>query len=351
MNKKNEMWIRLLLFSLMADIIWANSAPQVSNVRVSPRADNSRLVDIYYDLADADGDACTVWMAVSDDNGTTWDVPAEHFTGVGPNITPGTNKHIIWDAGADMPGKQGNFKVRVFADDGNGPDAMVLVPDGWFAYQNAAPENYVFLDSFMISKYETTNQQYCEFLNAADPDGNHWCSDQEIVRKGNAGNYYYEVKSGRENYPIRYASALDAEAYAAWKSSVTGRTYRLPTEQEWEKAAGWDPIQQKLWTYGFQRDTIDSSWCNYNNAYGGPLPVGSFNGTGGKNDAHSYYGCYDMSGNLFEWTSSIYASTSPVIRGGYWGGNATVCAVTFRNGSAASNRRGYLGFRLVLDLN
>ena len=52
-----------------------NSAPRVSNVRASQRGDDSKLVDVYYDLADADGDACTVWVIASNDGGATWRVP------------------------------------------------------------------------------------------------------------------------------------------------------------------------------------------------------------------------------------------------------------------------------------
>ncbi|MBI9019061.1 MAG: SUMF1/EgtB/PvdO family nonheme iron enzyme [Phycisphaerae bacterium] len=340
----------LLMVLTMSFSLWANTAPKVRNVRVSQKTDDSKLVDIYYDLIDEDGDACTVWVAVSDDGGVSWTVPVDNFSGIGPGKTPDSDKHILWDAGKDMPGKRGSFKLRVWADDGKGSESMVVVPAGSFAYQGDYA-NRVNLEAFMISKYETTNQQYCEFLNAADPDGSNWSSGQEIVRKGDAGNYYYEVKAGRESYPVRYVSKLDADAYAIWKSSVTGLNYRLPTEQEWEKAAGWNPDSQYLFTYAYQSNTITSIYCNYNNAYGGPLPVGSFNGTGGKNDAKSYYGCYDMSGNVWEWTSSSYNSTYLVIRGGNWSSVATGVAVTYRDSyGAPTGRSNSFGFRLVLDL-
>ncbi|MEE9357056.1 MAG: SUMF1/EgtB/PvdO family nonheme iron enzyme [Sedimenticolaceae bacterium] len=227
------------------------------------------------------------------------------------------------------------------------PDDMVVVPAGSFAYQT---EYYVFVDDFAIDKYEVTVAAYCEFLNYADPDGNHWDGGQEIVRTGDPGNYSYEVQAGRENYPVRYVSFYDAEIYAAWKSAITGKNYRLGTEEEWEKAAGWDPVVKKLWTYGFQQDSVDSTWCNYDDAYGGPLPVGSFDGTDGKNDAKSFYGCYDMSGNVYEWTSSIYSGSSRVLRGGDWYGSALYCRVAHRLNYSPSNRIGTLGFRLLLDL-
>jgi formylglycine-generating enzyme required for sulfatase activity len=332
--------------------VWANSAPVVSNVTANQRGDDSKLVDIYYNLADADGDACTVWVAVSNDGGASWTIPASSVSGHwGADISTGTNKYIVWDAGMDIPGVSGIFKIRIYADDGKGGEPMVIVGAGSFPYQNAPEGSWVAVEAFLIGKYEVTVQQYCEFLNAADPDSVHWVSSQEISRSGTAGSYVYSVDPGRGNYPIRYVSYYDAVAYGAWKSSLTGLNYRLPTEQEWEKAAGWDPVLQKLFTYGYHQDTISCNWCNYNNCYGGPLPVGSFNGTGGKNNAYSYYGCYDMSGNLWEWTSSIYSGDSRVIRGGGWNYVATYCTVTYRSYFTPTYRNYYVGFRLVLDLD
>jgi len=341
---------------MAASHVWANSAPVVSNVSASQRGDDSKLVDITYNLADADGDSCTVWIAVSNNGGSSWRVPARTFSGdVGQGITPGSNKAVAWDAGNDMAGMVGSFKVRVFADDGNAPESMVLVGSGWFPYQNTFdPEAWVYVDSFMMGKYEVTNAQYVQFLNNADPTAQHWTSNMEIDRFGDSGSYTYEVHDGRENYPIRYASFYDAEAYCTWLSGQTGLTYRLPNHHKWEKAAGWDPVEQHYYIYGFHRDTIDCSWCNYHKGmsmcYGGPLPVGSFDGTGGKEDAESYYGCYDMSGNVWEWTSEVSGSYR-VLRGGYWGDNAANCQVAYRYGSTPSNRYDYFGFRLALDLD
>jgi formylglycine-generating enzyme required for sulfatase activity len=233
-------------------------------------------------------------------------------------------------------------------------DNMLLVKAGLFAYQNAANmEDWVYLPDFYIAKIETTNSEYCRFLNEMDPEGQYFDSHMEITQSGSAGQYTYTVQSGKESHPIRYVSVYDAQAYANWKSRVTGLNYRLPTEQEWEKAAGWDPILQKLWTYGFQKDTIDATWCNYSNYYGGTLPVGSFNGTGGKNDAYSYYGCYDMSGNVWEWTVSPVDSNpgSRIVRGSSWYHSDYYCNVTKRGTTSSWYRVETLGFRLVRDLN
>lgn len=327
----------------------ADSPPDVSQVRASQRPDDSKLVDIWYNLYDADGDACTVWVLASINGGSTWTVPVFTLIGAaGSNVSPGSDKHIVWDAGADVPGRVGDIKVRVLADDGQSGMAMVFVPGGTFLYQGSTPLQ---LESYFIGKYEVTCQQYCEFLNHADPWGEHYGGYPEIERYGAAGEYTYAILQGKEQYPVRNVSYYDAVAYAAWLNEQTGRPYRLPTEREWEKAAGWDPNLQKLWAYGFQQDNISSAWCNYDSAYGGPLPVGSFDGTGGKKDARSYYGGYDMSGNLREWTSSIYSGSDRVLRGGSWSYDANVCRVSYRFSSTPSFRNYYYGFRLVLDLD
>ena len=352
MKKASILALGVIFYGLFAGGAFANSAPVVSGVTASQRNDDSKLVDVYYNLADADGDSCTVWVVISSNNGQTWDVPAMTFYGaVGQGITPGNGKRAIWDAGKDMPGKVATFKARVYADDGQGPADMVMVPAGYFAYQGNYA-NQTFVNSFKIDKYEVTNDFYCQYLNNADPTGAHYDTNMEIGRFGVSGNYTYTVKAGRGQYPIRYVSWDDANAFAVWRGSVYGGTYRLPTEQEWEKAAGWDPVLNTEFTYCYHSNSIDSTWCNYNSAYGGPLPVGSFNGTGGKKDAKSYYGCCDMSGNVWEWTSSWYTVNSTrVIRGGSWINIATRCTTTYRIYYTPSYRISNIGFRLALDLN
>ena len=119
--------------------------------------------------------------------------------------------------------------------------------------------------------------------------------------------------------------------------SIYGGNYRLPTDQEWQKAAGWDPsILRKLWL-PFQT-RIDCNWCNYNGCYSGPFPVGSFNGTGGKTDAKSYYGCYDMTGNVWEWTFFVMEG----------GGFDSACSLCWNASSTKLKSEQNQGFRLVL---
>jgi hypothetical protein len=94
--------------------------PYVSDVSASQRTDGSKFVDVYYNLADADDDVCTVTVEASDDNGVTWTVPGTALDGsVGPGIMPGPNKHITWECARDLPGAFGSqYRVRICADDG-----------------------------------------------------------------------------------------------------------------------------------------------------------------------------------------------------------------------------------------
>ena len=114
----------ILIASLFIGTIYAqNVTPVVSNSRFEQRTDSSYKVDIYYDVNDADGDAMTVSILVSDDGGTTWDFTANNLTGdIGANITNGTNKQIVWYFGAEHPETfSDKFIIEISADDGITP--------------------------------------------------------------------------------------------------------------------------------------------------------------------------------------------------------------------------------------
>lgn len=142
--------------------------------------------------------------------------------------------------------------------------------------------------------------------------------------------------------------------FAAWRSQQEGVTWRLPTEQEWEKAAAWDPALNRYYLYGFHDDVITCSSCNYKvdsvtYCVGNATPVGYYNGTDGRNDSKSFYGCYDMSGNLREWTSSSY-SYGKAIRGGDFDLTAEYCRSLSRMWHYPDVVSQALGFRLVRSL-
>ena len=92
-------------------------APVVENVRFEQRTDGTLLVDIYYDVTAADSDSLEIVIEASDNRGDTYILPCTSLTGdVGEGITPGKNKHVIWDFYADNPDTSGNdFCIRVTA--------------------------------------------------------------------------------------------------------------------------------------------------------------------------------------------------------------------------------------------
>lgn len=137
----------------------------------------------------------------------------------------------------------------------------------------------VFLDTYNIAKNEITFDQYDKF-----------CEDTRRDKPGDS-NF------GRGNRPVINVTWHDAEAFCEWLSKKTGKTVKLPTEAQWEKAArGTD---QRIYPWG---NNWIANWGNYNpsNVGVGTMPVGSFP------DGASPYGLNDMAGNVSEWCSDWY---------------------------------------------
>jgi hypothetical protein len=101
-------------------------APEVANVTAMQRS-GTKLVDVSYDLNDPDGDAMAIRLYISPDGGLSFPVYCLTVEGdVGTGITSGTGKHIVWDAGVDYPGNEGDsYVAKVTADDGHGIDGMI----------------------------------------------------------------------------------------------------------------------------------------------------------------------------------------------------------------------------------
>lgn len=113
---------RVIIFTILlcSTVFAQNTPPVVTNVDFTMRNDGSKMVDITYDVYDAQGQTMTVTIAASSDGGATWNLPITQVTGaVGSGITNGTGKTIVWNTGAELP----NFysttvQIRISADDG-----------------------------------------------------------------------------------------------------------------------------------------------------------------------------------------------------------------------------------------
>ena len=215
----------------------------------------------------------------------------------------------------------------------------------------------VLLDSFMVDRYEVTNEQFAHFLNA---QAKHFENEQAWIHLDSEYTKIeqlasdYQVQDGMQVYPVTNVTWYGAAAYCEW---VGGR---LPTEAEWEYAAR--GVQGLLYPWGNTYDCAKTNMATDCDAYMSFAPVGSFPAD------ESWCGGLDLMGNVREWVNDWYADDyyagfskgilNPmgardgelrVIRGNSWGIAALDAATTTQRGAAspgtASND---LGFRCVL---
>jgi formylglycine-generating enzyme required for sulfatase activity len=218
-----------------------------------------------------------------------------------------------------------------------------------------------------MSKYETTNAQYCEFLNAALASGD--ITVVSNVVKGAIGSNSGEDFEGKiyfatyeasdssqitysgETFSVRSRDGYDMSNHPVVIVSWYGATafcnyygYHLPTEWEWQAVADYDGT----FDYGCGL-TIDQTKANYHDndsGYANPLGLTSSPYTSPVNHYSSYgYGMNDMAGNVCEWTSSVSGSDRVIRGGGSWLRPAFECLVSFTLNRNPQSPNGDLGFR------
>ncbi len=354
----------------------ANTAPVVSNV-VATQIAGTGQVRVTYDVSDADGDQVTTRLICSSNGGSTFDLLPMSISGdVNRTMTAGTGKQIVWNAAADYPGRYfASVVAKVIASDGPASAGeMVPVAAGSFTMGSAnggeSPVRNVYLDAFSIDKYEVTNAQYKQFMDAGgygtqafwSAAGWSYRSSQGWTQPAFWGDDSYRSGTNWPGFPVMGVSYYEAEAYAAFAGK------RLPTEAEWEKAARGTDARDYPWGAG-----VDGSRANYSGS-GDPYessnaqitPVGFYDGRLNANpvfqttNSPSPYGAYDMAGNVWEWVLDWYGSydsnqlTNPqgplsgsyrVFRGGSWIVGASDLRCAARNGDDPGYRGGYFGFR------
>lgn len=306
--------------------------PVVSNIRASQRP-GTKLVDVYYDLADADGDLQLIQVAVSADAGLTYGIPCTSLTGaVGGNVTLGTNRHLVWNAGADWNGNWvPQCRVRVTAHDGTTPPAppgMAYIPAGPFQMgdnfnelgPDTRPVHNVQVAAFFIDKTEVTRDLWEQVkawgnANGYSITGGVWKDLSHPVHSMTWENAikWCNARSQKEGLtPCYYTNLTQTEVYITGnpggasifvKWSANG--YRLPTEAEWEKAARGGRTGQR-YPWGNSISTTDANYSATGNPWHtGSQPYTSPVGSYPAND----YGLYDMAGNVNEWCGDWYSST------------------------------------------
>jgi formylglycine-generating enzyme required for sulfatase activity len=265
----------------------------------------------------------------------------------------------------EIVGALGDLRIKT--------DNMVLVKGGKFirgsyeydadAYPEEKPLREIYLDDFVISKYQVTNEEFKEFVDDGgygearkimwSEEGWRWREENEISEPF----FWQDRRWNALNFPVVGISWFEAEAYANWLSERTGQRYRLPTEAEWEKAARGTKGLKYPWG-----DEFDRNLCNsWESELRRTSPVEIY--PKGK----SPYDCFDMAGNVLEWCSdwyndNYYANSldrnpkgpsdgaDRVIRGGGWAGDAGGCRSATRFLSFPRFRDFFLGFRILQEL-
>ena len=198
-------------------------------------------------------------------------------------------------------------------------------------YDDEKNTRRVTLDGFYIGETEITQAQW------------------RAVMGTNPSNF-----NKGDNYPVERVSWNDAQAFCQELSRMTGKTYLLPTEAQWEYAArGGKKAEGSKYSGSYAIDAV--AWYS-NNSGSSTHPV--------KSKRANVLGLYDMSGNVWEWCSDFYGSsyntnetnnpTGPsagsyrVERGGSWSNDALCCRVSYRSSYGPDDRVNNLGFRVVV---
>lgn len=187
-------------------------------------------------------------------------------------------------------------------------DAMVLVPSGKFVFGKDFKKSEVELPAFLIDKHEVTNRQFAKF------------------------NLDHKFEPIDADLPATMVSQIDA------RNHCEALDKRLPTEQEWEKAARGTDGRAYPWGNEFDPEAAVTSETEFGAHPPHPLIVGS------RAKGKSPYGALDMAGNVWEWTNSNEGRYF-VLRGGSFFEDRSYATVTSRLLSIPNDSKDYVGFR------
>jgi gamma-glutamyl hercynylcysteine S-oxide synthase len=170
------------------------------------------------------------------------------------------------------------------------PEDMVLINAGGFTrgvdntngdnFSDEAPAKMIYLSSYYLDKYEVSNAKYTEFIIATDHP---------------APAYWDHRKLNQRNQPVTGVNWFDANTYCHWANK------RLPSEAEWEKAAR-GPAGS-IYPWG---NKLEYSKANFAKGKSGHKYI--TDSVDAHADGASYYGVYNMAGNVFEWVQDWYSS-------------------------------------------
>lgn len=249
--------------------------------------------------------------------------------------------NAVKSAGEDMQIAE-SIKPRAEPPSPRASAGMVKVPKGPFLYGEDKHREAIDYD-YWIGIYPVTNKEFGAFISAHgyqnqaywSQEGWKWRTDNNIQSPDR--DYWKDAKWDKFDHPVVGVSYYEAEAYAKWVGM------RLPTEQEWEKAARGTDGRMYPWGNEF-----DKNKCNCNEAsIGHTTPITRYP------DGISPYGCYDMAGNVWEWCASWLDEEKVlrVMRGGSWSSTPEILLAAPGFMGIPNFRFCNIGFRLVQDSN
>ncbi len=246
-------------------------------------------------------------------------------------------------------------------------------PNYDFAFDNEKPAHQVFLQDYALDRAPVSNGDFLEFIRDGGYRNFRWWFSEgwEVVNREEwRAPLYWELRDDQwlirdfaglhpvqsnANEPVCHVSFFEASAFAKWAGK------RLPTEAEWEKAAAFDPQTRQQIAFSWGEDPPDESKANlFENGLWAPAPIGSFPA------GQSSYGCQQMMGDVWEWTTSDYVPypgfksefdeyndkwfvNQKVLRGGSFATPQIHIRTTYRNFFHAHERWMTSGFRCAKD--
>jgi len=258
------------------------------------------------------------------------------------------DRMIVVPAGRFIAGSTSEERATAYDDYARtaDPEAVQVAP----AFDGEDDRHVVSLSAFRLDLMPVTQAQFAEFVveehvTAPSIDEAGWRAEgfSEALAPQIARFAWTTGRppNGREDHPVVLVTWGDADRYCAWRGQLRGNRRRLPTADEFEKAARGDGGLAYPWGNVFEADKLNSAL----NKLGDTTPVGTYPA------GASPYGLLDMAGNVLQWTSTPVAGHGDemVVKGSAWDDPAGVGRGASQNRRGKPERRVRVGFRCAGD--